>query len=65
MPTYQFEAMDASGKEIKDIVEAVNEDEAAITIKKMGYYLTKLSVRKERKTAAVASSNKKGKAKYN
>ena len=61
MPTYQFEAMDASGKEIKDVVEAVNEDEAAITIKKMGYYLTKLSVRKERKTAAVASSNKKGK----
>ncbi|MBQ3349973.1 MAG: type II secretion system F family protein [Thermoguttaceae bacterium] len=61
MPTYQFEAMDASGKEIKDVVEAVNEDEAAITIKKMGYYLTKLSVRKERKTAAVASGNKKGK----
>ncbi len=61
MPTYQFEAMDASGKEIKDVVEAVNEDEAAITIKHMGYYLTKLSVRKERKTAAVASGSKKGK----
>lgn len=61
MPTYQFEAMDASGKEIKDIVEAVNEDEAAITIKKMGYYLTKLSVRKERKTAVAAAGNKKGK----
>ena len=61
MPTYQFEAMDASGKEIKDVVEAVNEDEAAITIKHMGYYLTKLSVRKERKMAAVASGNKKGK----
>ena len=61
MPTYQFEAMDASGKEIKDIVEAVNEDEAAITIKKMGYYLTKLSVKKERKTAVAATGNKKGK----
>ena len=61
MPTYQFEAMDASGKEIKDFVDAVNEDEAAITIKKMGYYLTKLSVKKERKTAAATASNKKGK----
>lgn len=61
MPTYQFEAMDASGKEIKDVVEAVNEDEAAITIKHMGYYLTKLSVRKERKSTVAATSNKKGK----
>ena len=61
MPTYQFEAMDASGKEIKDVVEAVNEDEAAITIKHMGYYLTKLSVRKERKSSVAATSTKKGK----
>lgn len=61
MPTYQFEAMDASGKEIKDFVDAVNEDEAAITIKKMGYYLTKLSVKKERKSTAAATTNKKGK----
>lgn len=62
MPTYQFEAMDASGKEIKDVVEAANEDEAALTIKQMGYYVTKLSVKKERKTSAGgSSSNRKGK----
>ena len=61
MPTYQFEAMDASGKEIKDVVEAANEDEAALTIKQMGYYVTKLSVKKERKASVAATSTKKGK----
>ncbi len=61
MPTYQFEAMDASGKEIKDVVEAANEDEAALTIKQMGYYVTRLSVKKERKSAVSTASTKKGK----
>ena len=28
MPTYQFEAMDATGQEIKDEIEATNEEEA-------------------------------------
>ncbi len=28
MPTYQFEAMDATGQEIRDVVEAPNPDEA-------------------------------------
>lgn len=59
MPTYQFEAMDASGKEIKDFVDAATEDEAAATIKQMGYYVTKLSVKKDRKSSSAASSNKK------
>ena len=59
MPTYQFEAMDASGKEIKDFVEAATEDEAAATIKQMGYYVTKLSVKKDRKSSSAAAANKK------
>jgi type IV pilus assembly protein PilC len=52
MPTYQFEAMDATGQEIKDIVEAPSEDEAQATIRQMGYFVTKISVKKARKTRA-------------
>ena len=61
MPTYQFEAMDSTGKEIKDVVEALNEDEAQATIKQMGYFLTKLAVKKDRKSRAQAAAAKRGK----
>ena len=36
MPTYQFEAMDAQGQEIKDVIEAASQDEAQATIRQMG-----------------------------
>lgn len=52
MPTYQFEAMDATGAEIKDVIEAPNEDEAQATIRQMGYFITKISVKRSRKSAA-------------
>ena len=52
MPTYQFEAMDATGTEIKDVIEASNEDEAQATIRQMGYFITKISEKRGRKTAA-------------
>ncbi len=62
MPTYQFEAMDATGQEIKDVVEAPSEDEAQATIRQMGYFVTKISVKKERKTRAEKKTAKnKGK----
>ncbi len=51
MPTYQFEAMDAKGQEIRDIVEAENEDEAQTYIRDMGYFVTKIHVKKGRKAA--------------
>ena len=62
MPTYQFEAMDATGKEIKDVVEAPNQDEAQATIRQMGYFVTKISVKKSRKSKdeQKTSGNKKG-----
>jgi len=50
MPTFQFEAMDPTGKEIKDVIEAVNEEEAQATIRQMGYYVTKISAKKMKKT---------------
>ncbi len=57
MPTYQFEAMDSTGQEIKDVIEAPNEDEAQATIRQMGYFVTKISVKKARK-----SGGRKGQA---
>lgn len=46
MPTFQFEAMDATGQEIKDIIEAATEEEAQTTIRQMGYFVTKIQVKK-------------------
>ncbi len=42
MPAYKFEAMDTSGEEVKDVIEATNEEEAQQKIKQMGYFVTKL-----------------------
>jgi len=49
MPTYQFEAMDATGQEIKDVIEAPSQEEAQATIRQMGYYVTKISLKRGRK----------------
>jgi type IV pilus assembly protein PilC len=56
MPTYKFEAMDTTGSEVKDSIDALNEEEAQQKIKQMGYFVTKL-------TAMGAQSKGKGKAK--
>jgi type IV pilus assembly protein PilC len=47
MPMYQFEAMDRTGQEIKDVIEAPSEEEAQTTIRQMGYFVTKISVKKQ------------------
>lgn len=57
MPTFQFEAMDATGQEIKDIIEAATEEEAQTTIRQMGYFVTKIQVKKG--TAKTAPGQKK------
>ncbi len=51
MPIYQYEAMDSTGQEVKDILEAPSEAEAQATIRQMGYFVTKIAVKKARKTA--------------
>ena len=62
MPTYQFEAMDASGQEIRDVVEAANQDEAQATIRSRGYFVTKIAVKKGRTSGgAKKAAQKKGK----
>ena len=59
MPTYQFEAMDQTGQEIKDVIEASTEEEAQATIRQMGYFVTKITVKKSRKTAADKKKTKR------
>ena len=55
MPTYQFEAMDPQGQEIKDVIEATTQDEAQATIRSMGYFVTKISVQKQAKSSDKSS----------
>ena len=43
MPSYKFEAMDAAGKEVKDLIDAGSEEEAQQKIKQMGFFVTKLT----------------------
>lgn len=53
MPTFMFEAIDAAtGKEIRDTVDASNENEAQATIRSMGYMVTKIKAQKKKGAAA-------------
>ncbi len=56
MPTFKFEALDTAGGEIKDEIDALNEEEAQQKIKQLGYFVTKLTILGQEKT-------KKGKKK--
>jgi type IV pilus assembly protein PilC len=62
MPTYQFEAMDATGQEIKDVLEAPSQDEAQATIRQMGLFVTKIAVKKSRAAPMKSKAAKKGKS---
>ena len=55
MPTYQFEAMDPQGQEIRDVIEAPTQDDAQATIRSMGYFVTKISVQKVAKKDKVST----------
>lgn len=43
MPVYQYEAMDNTGTEVKDSIEAGSEAEAQQKIKEQGFFVTKIS----------------------
>ncbi len=57
MPTFQFEAMDAKGQEIRDEIDALSEEEAQTTIRNMGYFVTKIALKKL--SAKQVAKNKK------
>src|SRR5437868_4388019 len=56
MPTYKYEAMDTTGAEVKDTVDAGNEEEAQQKIRQMGYFVTRLT-----EVAGRGGKKKKGK----
>src|SRR5215467_8951407 len=62
MPTYQFEAMDSTGQEIKDVIDAPTQEEAQATIRQMGYFVTKIAVKKgvAGKAGATGAKKKRG-----
>lgn len=61
MPFFNYTAMDSSGQEIKDVVEAENEDEAQHIIRNLGYYPTEISIKKARKKKEKAAATGKKK----
>ncbi len=60
MATFQFTALDSKGEEIKDVVEAHNQEEAESTIRGMGYYPTKIVEKKKKKAESAKSGKKRG-----
>src|SRR5262245_23413743 len=64
MPTFKFEAMDTTGGEVKDAVEAMSEEEAQQKIKQMGYFVTKITeIQEKAKKGKKAKAGKKSKKK--
>lgn len=59
MPTYQFEAMDATGQEIRDQIDAQSEEEAQATIRQMGYYVTKIVLKRTAANTRTGGKKKK------
>ncbi|MBX3442364.1 MAG: type II secretion system F family protein [Planctomyces sp.] len=49
MPTYQYEAMDPRGLEVKDVIEAASEAEAQTKIREQGYFVTQISEKGRKK----------------
>lgn len=64
MATFKFEAMDTTGGEVKDSVDAPSEEEAQQKIRNMGYFVTKITeVTQKGKGKKDDKKGKKGKRK--
>ncbi|MFY9253254.1 MAG: type II secretion system F family protein [Fuerstiella sp.] len=64
MPVFQYEAMDSTGLEVKDTIEAPSEGEAQTMIREKGFYVTKIREKeRKKKSKAAATKGKKGKQK--
>ncbi|MDO5554125.1 MAG: type II secretion system F family protein [Planctomycetia bacterium] len=60
MPKFKFEAVDASGNGITDIVDAATEEEVNATLRSQGYHVTRIVLHKDR-TASASKKNASGK----
>jgi type IV pilus assembly protein PilC len=61
MPTFQYEAMDNTGLEVKDAIEAASEAEAQQKIREKGFFVTKIQekARAKKKKAGGQAQGKK------
>ncbi|QDU60298.1 Type II secretion system protein F [Planctomycetes bacterium Pan216] len=59
MPTFQFEAMDSRGEEVKETIEAASTEEAQALIRKKGYFVTKITEKSKRKKKKKRGGGKK------
>ncbi len=63
MPTYKYEAMDTSGGEVKDSIDASTQEEAQQLIRQKGFFVTKISERAAKKKKGPAQAKKGGRRK--
>jgi type IV pilus assembly protein PilC len=63
MATFQYEAMNQTGQEVKDSIEAESTEEALAKIRSLGYYPTKLRQKGGRRAGAKTGGGKAGQAK--
>ena len=61
MPTYQYEAMDHTGREVKDSIDAATQEEAQQLIRQKGFFVTKIA-EKAKKAKQRASAEEGGPA---
>jgi type IV pilus assembly protein PilC len=64
MPTFQYEAMDHTGREVKDSIDAATQEEAQQLIRQKGFFVTKISekAKKTRKAAAKKGGRRRKKS---
>src|ERR1700744_329777 len=62
MPTYQYEAMDHTGREVKDTIDASTQEEAQQLIRQKGFFVTKISERAKGPAKRGKAAKKKGKS---
>jgi type IV pilus assembly protein PilC len=60
MPTFQYEAMDHTGKEVKDSIDASTQEEAQQLIRQKGFFVTKIAERAKGKGGKKPAQAKKG-----
>lgn len=63
MPVFQYEAMDSTGLEVKDTIEAPSESDAQTMIREKGFYVTKIREKERKKKSKAAGGDDKSKQK--
>jgi len=56
MPSFQYEAMNQAGQEVKDEIEAQSQEDALTKIRSLGYYPTKLRQKGGKRAAKAAAA---------